>query len=148
MHTALNSPPSPITELMSEIRLRLDSEMDTDEHLRCLEQELAENRQQNAVISQALQTIMLKLGASPPVDPTTQITPQNRNSGSLDPLPGCSWVVPATPADYDGEGEKGCAFLNSCSLYYVICRNRFTDNQAHIHWAFSPTSSPAVISTL
>ena len=90
--------------------------MDTDERLRCLEQELAENRQQNAVISQALQTIMLKLGASPPVDPITQIPPQNCNSESPDPLPGRSRVAPTTPADYDGDREKGHAFLNSCSL--------------------------------
>ena len=37
-------------------------------------------------------------------------------------------------ADFDGDREKGCAFLNSCSIYYANCGDHFSDDP-HIHLA-------------
>ena len=46
-------------------------------------------------------------------------------------------VKPATPSDFDGDCEKGRAFLNTCTIYLAICRDSFLNNQARIYWALS-----------
>jgi hypothetical protein len=48
-----------------------------------------------------------------------------------------SRVKPATPPDCDGDHEKGHAFLNTYSIYFVICRSLFPNDQARIHWTLS-----------
>ena len=46
-------------------------------------------------------------------------------------------IKPATPADFNGDHEKGRAFLNSCNIYFAICGDLFPNEQAWIHWALS-----------
>ena len=46
-------------------------------------------------------------------------------------------IKPATPADFDGDHEKGRAFLNSCNIYFAICGDLFPNEQARVHWALS-----------
>ena len=46
-------------------------------------------------------------------------------------------IKPATPVDFDGDCEKGRAFLNSCNIYFAICSDLFPNKQAWIHWALS-----------
>jgi hypothetical protein len=44
-------------------------------------------------------------------------------------------VKPTTPVAFDRDWEKGCAFLNTCSIYFTICGPLFPNDQACIHWA-------------
>lgn len=46
-------------------------------------------------------------------------------------------IKPGTPPDFDGDREKGRAFLNSCRLYIRLCATEFADEQAKIHWVLS-----------
>ena len=46
-------------------------------------------------------------------------------------------VRPAIPMDFDGDHGKGHAFFNMCCLCFLIVRDLFPNNQAHIHWALS-----------
>ena len=39
--------------------------------------------------------------------------------------------------DFDGDFRKGRVFFNTCCLYFMIIRDLFPNNQAHIHWALS-----------
>ena len=78
---------------------------------------------------------MLKLNSGPWANSISQPPPKNPNSGILEFHQGHSQITPAAPLDFDGDREKGHAFLNSCSLYYSICVDHFLDDQAHIHWA-------------
>ena len=48
--------------------------------------------------------------------------------------PGHIKIKPATPVDFDGDCEKGRAFLNSCNIYFAICGDLFPNEQAWIHW--------------
>jgi len=53
---------------------------------------------------------------------------------SSETSPKHSKVKPATPADFDGNCEKGHTFFNSCMIYFTIC---FPNDWAHIHLALS-----------
>ena len=46
-------------------------------------------------------------------------------------------VRPATPRDFDRDHGKGCAFFNTCCLYFTIIGDLFPNDQACIHWALS-----------
>ena len=46
-------------------------------------------------------------------------------------------IRPAIPMDFDGDRGKGCAFLNTCCLYFTIVGDLFPNDQARIHWALS-----------
>jgi hypothetical protein len=43
----------------------------------------------------------------------------------------------STLAEYDGDLEKGCAFLNMYSIYFMICGPLFLNNQACLYKALS-----------
>ena len=43
----------------------------------------------------------------------------------------------ATLMDFDGDHGKGCAFFNTCCLYFTIVGDLFPDDQARIHWVLS-----------
>ena len=43
-------------------------------------------------------------------------------------------VKPAMPADFDGDQEKGCAFFNTCCIYFKVVRDLFLNDQSWIHW--------------
>ncbi|GLB33380.1 hypothetical protein LshimejAT787_0102640 [Lyophyllum shimeji] len=44
---------------------------------------------------------------------------------------------PALPDSFDGEREKGRAFINSCNLYMSLAPDAFSDEQTRINWALS-----------
>ncbi|GLB36653.1 hypothetical protein LshimejAT787_0309400 [Lyophyllum shimeji] len=44
---------------------------------------------------------------------------------------------PAPPDSFDGEREKGRAFINSCDLYMSLAPDTFSNEQMHINWALS-----------
>ena len=46
-------------------------------------------------------------------------------------------VKPAMPADFDGDQEKGCAFFNTCCIYFTVIGDLFLSNQSWIHWVLS-----------
>src|SRR3979490_3047893 len=105
-------------------------EMDAKERLRRLEQELAANREANAEFSDALWAIMQKLNSEPErrerefLDPEDDPTPSARAPNIPNStLSIASRVRPASPSDFNGDRERGQAFLNSCSIYFKICSN-------------------------
>ena len=59
------------------------------------------------------------------------------NGRKAEGAPKLANIRPAIPTDFDGDRRKGCAFFNMCCLYFVIIRDLFPNNQAHIHWALS-----------
>src|SRR3979490_32366 len=118
--------------------------MDAEERFQRLEQELAANREANAQFSDALQAIMQKLNSEPErreraiLDPEDDPMPNARAPNIPNPtLSIASRVRPASPLDFDGDGDRGRAFLNSCSIYFAICGDHFANDQARIHWALS-----------
>ncbi|GLB43148.1 putative retrotransposable element tf2 155 kda protein type 1-like [Lyophyllum shimeji] len=44
---------------------------------------------------------------------------------------------PAPPDSFDGEREKGRAFINSCDLYMFLTPDAFPDEQTRINWVLS-----------
>lgn len=44
---------------------------------------------------------------------------------------------PALPTEFDGDRNRGSAFLNSCQTYIRLCSGSFSDDQAKIGWALS-----------
>ena len=115
-------------------------EMDAEEHFRRLEQELAANREANAEFSDALQAIMQKLNSEPEhrekvfLDPKDDPTPSARAPNVPNPtFSMTSRVRPASPSDFNGDRDRGRAFLNSCSIYFAICGDQFPNDQARIH---------------
>ncbi|GLB45958.1 hypothetical protein LshimejAT787_4300050 [Lyophyllum shimeji] len=44
---------------------------------------------------------------------------------------------PAPPDSFDGEREKGRAFINSCDLYMSLTPDAFSDEQTRINWVLS-----------
>ena len=46
-------------------------------------------------------------------------------------------INPATPADFDGDREKGRIFFNSVCVYLSALGSLFPNDQAQIHWVLS-----------
>ena len=46
-------------------------------------------------------------------------------------------VKPVMPADFDGDREKGCAFFNTCCIYFTVVGDLFPSDQFRIHWVLS-----------
>src|SRR3979490_2527441 len=121
--------------------------MAAEECLQRLEQELAANQAANTEINNTLRAIMSKLSDKPAYrdtefsDPKDDPTPRARAPNVTCPPPlvqsTTSRVRPASPSDFDGDREKGRAFLNSCSIYFAICSGHFPNDQGRIHWALS-----------
>jgi hypothetical protein len=61
---------------------------------------------------------------------TTNI-PKNRSE------PGPFRARPANPPEFEGDRDKGSAFLNSCRTYIRLCPSEFPDEQTKIVWAMS-----------
>jgi hypothetical protein len=115
--------------------------MDSNERIQMMEEELAANRMKTDAIENALKAIMTKLQIPDPEGPTTEggsdfRHPENPKTPK-NTTPGLSKVKPAAPMDFDGDREKGRAFLNSCNIYFMICGDLFPNEQARIHWALS-----------
>ena len=43
----------------------------------------------------------------------------------------------AMPVDFDGDREKGCAFFNTCCIYFTVVGDLFPSDQSWIHWVIS-----------
>jgi hypothetical protein len=125
------------------------SVMDPNDRLRNMEEELTRNRLKTNAIEADLQNILAKLDAprvnenamyEEPSSRRAELVEEAENYGGeveLEVLRKLSRVKPATPLDFDGDHEKGRAFLNMCSIYFVICGSLFPNDQARIHWTFS-----------
>ena len=46
-------------------------------------------------------------------------------------------IQPAAPLEFDGDCNKGLAFLNLCQTYIQLCPKEFLDEQTKIVWAMS-----------
>ena len=68
---------------------------------------------------------------------TEQTQPTRPDINTTPPAPARNRIKPGTPQDFDGDREKGRAFLNSCRLYIKLCASEFADDQAKIHWVLS-----------
>ena len=122
----------------------LHPEMDAEERFQRLEQELAVNPEANSEFSDTLWAIMQKLNSEPEqrervfLDPEDDPMPSAHTPNVPNPMFSMtSRVRPASPSDFDGDRDRGRAFLNSCSIYFAICGDQFPNDQARIHWALS-----------
>jgi len=101
-------------------------------------------------IQESLDTLLARLGVidnerqqgtPPSLCPTTSSNARGIPAfdGEEDaPLPitrNC--LKPGVPPSFDGDCVKGCAFMNSCILYQLLCAMEFQDDQAKIHWVLS-----------
>ena len=113
--------------------------MDAEEHFWRLEQELVANREANSEFSDTLRAIMQKLNSEPEqrerifLDPKDDLMPSTHVPNVPNPtLSIASQVRPASPSDFDGDRDRGQAFLNSWSIYFAICGDHFSNDQARI----------------
>jgi hypothetical protein len=114
-----------------------------------MEEELTWNRLKTDAIEAALQKVLAKLDAprghenamyKKPSSGRAELVEEAENYGGKsesEVLGKLSRVKPATPPDFDGDCEKGHVFLNTCSIYFAICRSLFPNDQARIHWTLS-----------
>jgi hypothetical protein len=114
-----------------------------------MEEELTRNRLKTDAIEAALQNILAKLDAprvnenamyEEPSSGRAELAEEAENNvgeSESEVLRKLSRVKPATPPDFDGDREKGRAFLNTCSIYFAICGSLFPNDQARIHWTLS-----------
>jgi len=104
-----------------------------------MEEELLVSRVKTDTIQLALQAIMSKLEVN--MEKTGEESEANFVFAEEDEAPslsaGQARVKPTSPSDFDGDREKGRAFINTCHIYFSICRDSFKGDQAHIHWALS-----------
>jgi hypothetical protein len=102
--------------------------MDWNDRLQNMEEELTWNRLKTDAIEAALQNILAKLDAprvnenamyEEPSSRRAELAEEVENYGGgaeSEVLGKLSRVKPATPLDFDGDREKGRAFLNMCSI--------------------------------
>ena len=83
-----------------------------------------------ALIVKQLDTVQSKSRTPVPCD--MPHTP----SKSPNPSP-THFAKPATPDNFAGDRDKGCAFLNSCNLYFALALHRFPDDVTRILWVLS-----------
>ena len=103
-------------------------------------QSLEEGRQESISRDQALQDTMdeiLRRLNNVPTEP--RVAPVPQNTPVLDSLggPTSRRLKPSPPSEFDGNRDKGRAFINSCKLYIALCKSEFTDDQVTIHWVLS-----------
>ena len=152
VHTAPDFPSSPLIISGTLLHALIWPEMDSNERLRAMEEELTVNWMKTEGIELALKAIMNKLEVSVSEEPAMEEEFSfRRNSGtpafSETHTPSHVKIKPATPVDFDGDCEKGRAFLNSCNIYTLQSvvtfsptgRLRFTE---HYH-SSKPTGPPA-----
>ena len=140
VHTAPDFPSSLLIISSTSLHALIWPEMDSDKRLRAMEEELTVNRMKTETIDLALKAIMNKLEVPVPEEPSLEEEFNfGRNSGtpafSEMHAPGHVEVKLATPADFNGDHEKGRAFLNSCNIYFAICGDLFPNKLVQIHWA-------------
>ena len=118
--------------------------MDPEVCLRNMEEELIQNRLRTNRIEATLQPILNKLDTSQHgkqdglsfgiAEPEKM---SESDSGKAEGAPKLVNIRPAILTDFDRDRGKGCAFFNTCCLYFAIVGDLFPNNQAHIYWALS-----------
>ena len=97
----------------------------------------------------SLQAILDKLNILPRKEDVMQSKSDFRKQESEEGL-GDSWrkedegtastlakVKPTMPVDFDGDRENGCAFFNTCCIYFTVIRDLFPNDKFWIHWVLS-----------
>ena len=145
-HTADDSPSSyirlPIPELPSDTPLT--TEMNLEDCLWAMEEELMKYQMKSDAIEVSLQALLDRLNIPPRKEDVMQSKLDFRKLESEEDL-GDSWrkadegtvsalakVKPAMPADFDGDQEKGCAFFNTCCIYFTVIGDLFPNDQSQI----------------
>lgn len=90
-------------------------------------QEESENHVSNAINNVLGQIAAL---APPPLSSRSPSPPPR-------PLLSATKAKVATPSEFDGDRSRGRAFINSCTVYFRLCQNHFSDDQERILWALS-----------
>ena len=151
MHTADDSPASyiglPILELPSNTPPT--TEMNLEDCLWAMEEELMKHWLKSDAIEISLQAILDKLNILPRKEDVMQSewdfrkpelegglgdSQRKMDEGTASML---AKVKPAMPVDFDGDWEKGCAFFNTCCIYFTVIRDLFPNDQSQIHWVLS-----------
>ena len=117
VHTAPDSPSSIVELLLPTFPSK--PKMDSSEvRLQAMEEELLENQAKTDMIQLALQSIMSKLEINtekPREESEVNFTLAEEIEG-LNLGMGHAKIKPASPLDFDGDQEKGQAFLNTCCI--------------------------------
>ena len=119
--------------------------MDLEDCLSNIEEELTWNQLKTDRIEAALQAILNKLDApwhnenimqDRPSFGIVELEEMSEDSGGRAEereMSKLAKVKPMTLADFNGDCRKGCAFFNTCYIYFAIIRDLFPNNQACIH---------------
>jgi hypothetical protein len=123
--------------------------MDPEDRLDSIESKLEAHSQYNAEIRDTLNTLLkgmesLNLGLPTGTIPTIPIPPTPRRVASPTDsdmgIPRSSRdqkIKPSAPSDFDGDRNKGRAFLNQCELYLSLRRSDFPSDEVRITWALT-----------
>jgi Retrotransposon gag protein/Zinc knuckle len=87
----------------------------------------------NAETQQLLRKYMRRSVTPVPTTPPAVLSPPTPVSAS----PRHTAVRPSSPSDFDGDRNKGRAFLTSCRTYIRLCPDSFPDEPTKIMWALS-----------
>jgi hypothetical protein len=125
--------------------------MNIEDEFGSLRAEMEVQQRHTTAIQESLDTLLARLGvvdnerqqgAFPPLHPTAS----SSNAGAVPTFDGeenspppvaHNRLKPGVPPSFDGDREKGRAFMNSCVLYQLLCAAEFQDDQAKIHWVLS-----------
>ena len=123
--------------------------MNLEDRLQAMEEELMKHWMKSDAIEISVQAILDKLNILPRKEDIMQ---SESDFGKLE-SEGClrdsqrkadegtasmlTKVKPVMPADFDGDWEKGCAFFNTCCIYFIVVGDLFLSDQSWIHWVLS-----------
>ena len=146
LHAAPDYPSSPLIISSASPYTPLQPEMDSNKKFWAMEEELTANQMKTDAIELSLKAIMNKLEVPVPEESIMEEEFNFRqNSGILVNSEmhalGHVKIKLATPVDFDGNCEKGWAFLNLCNIYFVICGDLFLNEQGCIHWHYPSSKS-------
>ncbi|KIJ31909.1 hypothetical protein M422DRAFT_266411 [Sphaerobolus stellatus SS14] len=138
--TAPESPSQQLLEIPHGNWLTMTTEA---EHLNTLELTLAEEHVKTKQMENQLQCILELLNptratAEPaPSGEALSVNMMDEDTQSEMSAGRGFQMRPSNPSDFDGDHEKGQAFLNSCNLYFSIAERAFQNEQACISWALT-----------
>ena len=123
--------------------------MTSEDHLQAMEEELMKHQMKSDAIEISLQAILDKLNILPRKEDVMQSkldfgkpeseeglrdSRRKADEGTASML---AKVKLATPADFNGDREKGRAFFNTCCIYFTVVGDLFPSDQSQIHWVLS-----------
>lgn len=104
---------------------------------------LSQNDQTAAALNNILnRLIALETHNHAPPTEVPNPNPTNTNSNIAHTTPDDAGsrrnhLRPSAPSEFDGECSHGCAFINTCLLYFALCPEQFPDDACKIHWALT-----------